>query len=216
MRAYLALAAFDIPFRETVVAMYRPETRERMLSFGPSGKVPVLVDGAITVWDSLAIIEHLADRFPDHAIWPREQTARSHARAASAEMHSGFTALRGACPLNLTKLFAPQHRGDGVAADVERIVVLWRDARRRFGADGAFLYSDFCGADAMFAPVASRLRTYGFDLPDDARAYVDAIHGHAAFLRWRNAAFREPWALPHYEEGETAITVLYEPSGEEA
>ncbi|MDA8870905.1 glutathione S-transferase C-terminal domain-containing protein, partial [Rhizobiaceae bacterium] len=149
-------------------------------------------------------------------VWPADQAARSHARSASSEMHSGFTALRGACPMNLTKLFAAKDRGDGVADDIERLISLWREAWALFGTGGRYLYGAFSGADAMFAPVCSRLRTYAFDLPDDIAAYVDAIHEHPAFLRWRDAAIAEPWALPHYEEGETPTAVLYDPTGAKA
>ena len=211
LRAYLVLKAFDIPFRETVIAMYKPDTKERMLALGPTGKVPVLIDGDITVWESLAIMEYVAERFPDHAIWPRERAARAYARAISSEMHSGFTALRGACPMNLTKRFKPKDRGEGVAADVARIESLWREARNRYAGDGTFLFGTFSAADAMYAPVVTRLDTYQFAVADDTRAYMDAVLDHPAFVAWKAEAFEEPWALAHYEEGETPDTVFYVP-----
>lgn len=218
LRASILLRAFAIPFRETVIAMYKPDTRERMLAHGPSGKVPVLIDsglidGDVTVWESLAILEHVADRFPEHAIWPRDPAARAHARSAAAEMHAGFTALRSACPMNLTATFEPRERGEAVAADVERLVVLWREARSRFdGSGGPFLYGAFTAADAMYAPVVSRLHTYRIEVPDDVRAYMDAVLDHSAFRSWRDDAFREPWFLPHYEEGERVSERLYLPA----
>lgn len=208
------LEAFGLEREETMIAMYKPDTKARMLSFGPTGKVPVIREGELVVWDSLAIIEFLADRFPEHAIWPSDRDARAHARCASAEMHSGFTALRGACPMNLTKRFEAKDRGEGVDADVARIEALWAEARNTYGKPsgaGPFLYGAFTGADAMFAPVVARLAGYSIEVSAEARAYMDAVLDHPALVRWRELAFQEPWALPHYEEGETAAEVFYVP-----
>ena len=208
LRASMLLRAFAIPFRETVIAMYRTDTRERMLAHGPTGKVPVLIDGDITVWESLAIMEYVADRFPDHSIWPADRAARAHARSAASEMHAGFTGLRSACPMNLTKRFECKDRGEDVESDVERLITLWREARERFGASGPFLYGAFSAADAMYAPVVTRLDTYSFDMPTDIREYMEAVLAHPAFLSWRDDAFGEEWRLPHYEEGEIVREVL--------
>lgn len=206
LRAWLLLKAFDIPFTETVIAMYKPDTRERMLSFGPTGKVPVLTDGDIIVWESLAIVEYLAERFPDKAIWPTGVKARSHARAAASEMHAGFMGLRSACPMNLTANFRPKDRGQEVLDDIARLEVLWGEARERFGEAGPFLYGEFCATDAMFAPVVTRLDTYQLPVSEGMRTYMDAVLNHAAFLAWKEDAFREPWFLPHYEAGESVVT----------
>lgn len=211
LRASLLLRAFDIAFEETVIPMYRPDTRERMLAHGPTGKVPVLIDGTVTVWESLAILEYVAERFPGHAIWPADREVRAHARSAAAEMHAGFTGLRSACPMNLTAMFEPRDRGEAVAADVARLVALWREARGRFGAGGPFLYGAFTAADAMYAPVVSRLHSYAVAVPDDVRAYTNAVLDHPAFVSWRHDAFAEPWRLRHYEEGETVAEWLYRP-----
>jgi len=211
LRAWIALSAFDIAFEETVIAMYRPDTRERMLSYGPTGKVPVLIDGDVTVWESLAIMEYLAERFPDKAIWPADRAARAHARCAASEMHAGFTGLRSTCPMNLTKRFAPKDRGEECAADVARLEQLWSEARTRFGSGGAFLYGAFSAADAMFAPVVSRLDTYQIAVNADTRRYMDAVLNHPAFLAWKESALQEPWTLPHYEEGETAVETFHHP-----
>lgn len=211
LRAYILLKAFDIPFEETVIAMYKPDTKERMLSFGPTGKVPVLGDGEMIVWESLAIMEHIADRFPDKAIWPADLAARAHARSAASEMHAGFMGIRSSCPMNLTKRFEPKDRGEAVEADIARLETLWGEARSRFGADGPFLYGAFCAADAMYAPVVTRLDTYQIPVSEKTRAYMDAVLHHPAFLAWKADAFQEPWALPHYEEGETVAEVLYTP-----
>ncbi|MEN0087952.1 MAG: glutathione S-transferase family protein [Pseudomonadota bacterium] len=219
LRPWLVLEAFGIEREETVIAMYKPDTKARMLGFGPTGKVPVIRDGELVVWDSLAIIEYLADRFPDHAIWPEDPNARAHARCASAEMHSGFMALRGACPMNLTKRFEPKDRGEGVDADVARIEALWAEARATHGepsGDGPFLYGAFSGADAMFAPVVARLDGYNIPVSVEARTYMDSVLSHPAFVRWRELAEQEPWALPHYEEGETTAEVLYVPDEAQA
>lgn len=203
LRAYILLKAFDIPFGETVIAMYRDDTRERMLSFGPTGKVPVLSDGEIVVWESLAIMDYIADRFQEKHIWPRDMAARAHARSAASEMHAGFTGLRSACPMNLTAHFEPRDRGEAVKNDVARLEALWGEARSRFGADGPFLYGAFCAADAMFAPVVTRLDTYQIPVSPLLRDYMDAVLAHSAFVAWKDEAFQEPWFLPHYEEGET-------------
>ncbi len=203
LRAYILLKAFDIPFDETVIAMYKDNTRERMLSFGPTGKVPVLRDGDLHIWESLAIMEYVAEAFPDKAIWPKDKAARAHARAAASEMHAGFMGIRGACPMNLTAQFQPKDRGEDVLADVARLGVLWGEARSRFGQDGPFLYGEFGATDAMFAPVVTRLDTYQIEVSKEMQAYMDAVLNHPAFLSWKEEAFGEPWFLPHYEEGET-------------
>jgi glutathione S-transferase len=211
LRAGMLLAAFDIPHEETVIAMYLPDTRERMLSYGPTGKVPVLIDGDVTIWESLAIMEYVADKYPDKAVWPRDPAARAHARSAASEMHAGFMGIRSHCPMNLTKRFAPKDRGEECAADVVRLQQLWREARERFGADGPFLYGGFMAADAMFAPVVTRLDTYQIAVEADTRAYMNAVLSHPAFIAWRDSAMQEPWELPHYEEGETPVEIFHEP-----
>lgn len=211
LRAYILLKAFDITFEETVIAMYKDDTKERMLTFGPTGKVPVLTDGDVVVWESLAILEYVAETFPDKAIWPEDPAARAHARSAASEMHAGFMALRGACPMNLTAQFEPKDRGEEITKDVQRLEVLWGEARSRFGEGGPFLYGAFSAVDAMFAPVVTRLDTYQIEVSPDMRAYMDAVLAHPAFLAWKEDAFSEPWFLPHYEEDERVATRLVLP-----
>lgn len=211
LRAYILLKAFDIPFEDTVIAMYKDNTRDRMLSFGPTAKVPVLTDGDVVVWESLAIVEYVAERFPDKEIWPRDPAARAHARAAASEMHASFMGLRSACPMNLTARFDPKDRGSEVTADIARLAELWGESRERFGASGPFLYGAFSAADAMFSPVVTRLDTYQLDVTSDMRAYMDAVLNHPAFLAWKADAYQEPWFLPHYEEGEVVSERLYLP-----
>lgn len=211
LRAYILLKGFDIPFEDTVIAMYKDNTRDRMLSFGPTAKVPVLTDGDVVVWESLAIIEYVAERFPDKEIWPRDPAARAHARAAASEMHAGFMGLRSSCPMNLTARFEPKDRGEDVSADIARLAELWGEARERFGAAGPFLYGAFSAADAMFAPVVTRLDTYQLDVTGDMRNYMQAVLDHPAFLAWKADAYQETWFLPHYEEGEVVSERLYLP-----
>lgn len=211
LRAWILLTAFDIPFEETVIAMYKDDTKARMLAFGPTGKVPVIDDDGVVVWESMAIMHYIADRFADKAIWPVERAARGHAMAAAAEMHASFTAIRSSCPMNLTKRFKPRDRGDRVATDVARLEAVWAEARTRFGADGPFLYGAFSAADAMYAPVVTRLDTYQIPVSVQTRAYMDSVLTHPALIAWKQSAFQEPWALAHYEEGETADDVLYVP-----
>lgn len=211
LRPWLVMKAFGIPFEETVIPMYRPDSKARMLAVSPTGKVPCLADGDITVWESLAIIEYLAEKFPDEPIWPRDTKARAHARSAANEMHAGFQALRKACPMNLGKRFAVKDRGPEVAADVARISALWKEARCAFGAGGPFLYGSFSAADAMFVPVVTRLDTYQIEVDAETRSYMDAVLSHPAFVAWRDAALQEPWHVPHYEEGETPVEIFHRP-----
>lgn len=193
LRPWLVMAEFGIPFTETLIPLDLPDTHARILEHSPSGRVPLLVDGDVRVWDSLAIIERLAERFPEHEIWPRDQAARALARSVSAEMHAGFQALRQACPMNLVREPNPIDRGEGANADVARIVALWRDCRARFGAGGPFLFGAFSAADAMYAPVVHRLDRYGWAVEPDTRAYLDAVIALPSMQRWTAAAREETW-----------------------
>ena len=199
LRPWLLLTHFAIPFEETVIPMNRPETRARILEFSPTGKCPALVDGEVTVWESLAIVEYLAETFPQVAIWPREMAARAHARALSNEMHAGFQALRNLCP---TQFLRPVRRlalTPEVEADVARIEAAWAGARERFAAGGPFLFGDFCAADAMFAPVVNRFHIYDIAVRPATRAYMDAIMGLPAWKAWIAGAEGEPWRIDSYD-----------------
>ncbi len=211
LRAWMLLKAFDIEFEETLIAMYKPDTKDQMLKYGPTGKVPVLVDGEATVWESLAIVGHITERFPDKNIFPADPVARPHARSTCNEMHAGFTGLRSQCPMNLTARFEYKFRGKEVEADVNRLEAMWADARSRFGQGGPFMYGEFSCADAMYAPVVTRLDTYQIPVSDQAREYMDAVLNHPAFLAWKEEAFKEPWFVDHYEEGETVSERFYLP-----
>lgn len=191
LRPYLVLRHTGAAFEEQVVLLDRPETKQQIGAFSPSGRVPCLEHEGLVIWDSLAICEYLAEIFPDAQLWPSSRAARAHARAVTAEMHSGFQALRSNMPMNLTAQKHGQGRAEGVDADIRRIQEIWRDARERHGAGGRFLFGDFCIADAFFAPVVTRFRTYGVDLDANAAAYSDAIWSLPAMREWEEAARRE-------------------------
>lgn len=195
LRAWLALRQSGLAFDEILVPLDLPETRAELLKHSPTGKAPCLIDGAIRVWESLAILEYLAERFPDARLWPAAADARALARAISAEMHAGFGNLRSTLPMNLRRKVARLDTDDATRADVARIEALWRDARRRFGEDGPFLFGSFTAADAMYAPVATRLHTYDIPIAHDTRVYVDTILGLPAFKEWTEAALAEPWVV---------------------
>jgi glutathione S-transferase len=199
MRPWMLLKHFDIPFDEIVIPMNQPETHAEMLKHAPSGKCPSLHDGTISVWDSLAIIEYLAETYPTFPIWPRGTEARAYARSLSAEMHSGFMALRRECPMNIRRPRRAIKVSEDVRADVVRIDEAFADARTRFGAAGAFLFGDFSAADAMFAPVVNRFDTYDLPVSDTTRAYMAAMKALPAWQQWERDAFAEPWRIEHYE-----------------
>jgi glutathione S-transferase len=200
LRPWLLMTRFGIPFRETVIALRTPESAAALAAHSPTGKVPALIAGGVTIWDSLAIAEYLADHHPDLAIWPRDAHARAIARCASAEMHSGFQALRQNCPMDFNARNLIPIDATLIGADVARIVALWRRCRAEFGADGPFLFSQFSAADAMFAPVVSRFVTYGIDLAahgDDGtcQAYCAHMMALPAMVAWSQAAQRETAGL---------------------
>jgi glutathione S-transferase len=196
LRPWLVLERFGISFEEARVQLRQPDTKSQILIHSPAGKVPALVAGDLVVWDSLAIIEFLADQHPGFGIWPADPKPRAIARSASAEMHSGFQALREHCPMDLLARKPMETVPDTVELNVRRIIGLWIDCRRRFGAAGPFLFSHFSAADAMYAPVASRFRTYLPDLVrygDDgtAAAYVETVFAMPEMGKWIAAARRE-------------------------
>ncbi len=200
LRPWMVMTHFGIPFEETVIPMGRPETRAEILKFSPTGKCPMLQDGDVEVWESLAIIEYLAERFPDLAIWPRAHSARAHARALSSEMHAGFTALRQHCPTQFLRPVRKIALPAEVESDVARIEDAWTQTRVRFGADGPFLFGAFTAADAMFAPVVNRLHIYDIATSPATRAYMDAIMALPAWKAWIAGAEGEPWRIESYDQ----------------
>jgi glutathione S-transferase len=197
LRPWLAMKQAGIPFVEHRIALYQPDSRQRILEHSPTGKVPVLKDGTATVWDSLAILEYLAEKFPDRGLWPRTPAARARARSMSAEMHSGFPALRARMPMNLRNSYPGRGLTPDVEADIARITRLWIDCRRN--ASGRFLFGDFCIADAMFAPVATRFVTYCVNLPPVCKGYVDSLVELPAMQEWYADARAERDAVGEYD-----------------
>ena len=211
LRPWMLMTALGIAFDEEVIPLYQSDTPERIAKYSPAGRVPILIDGEATVWESLAIVEHLHERFPKAGVWPRGGSARAHARSIANEMHAGFGALRQTCPMNLGKRMKPKPQSADVVANVARICELWKEARQGFAGGGHFLFGEFSAADAMYAPVVTRLDTYQIAVDAETRAYMDAVLGHPAFTAWRTAALQEPWTIPHYEEGHQAADVYHHP-----
>lgn len=199
LRPWIALKVKGIPFNEKVIPLYEPGSREEILKYSPAGKVPVLIDGDEHVWESLAILEHLAERFPEAHLWPQDARARSHARVVATEMHAGFMALRRDCTMNMWLPPKPRPLSDEVKADVARIEALWGECRARYGQGGPFLFGDFTAADAMYAPVVSRFHTYGIPVGATSRAYMEAMMALPAWAAWYDAAMKETWIMRHNE-----------------
>jgi glutathione S-transferase len=199
LRGWLAASLSGIAFETELVRLSEPDSQAALLRHSPAGKVPVLRHGERVIWDSLAIIEYLAELCPDAGLWPADPDARAPARSITAEMHAGFGGLRANMPMNLRKALPGKGRGPGVAEDIARITAIWRDARSRFGQDGPFLFGRYSAADAMYTPVASRFRTYGVELDSASQAYADAVLTWPAFLAWQSAALEEPWIIPEDE-----------------
>lgn len=199
LRPWIALKAAGIPFEETVIPLYEPGSAEEIRKYSPSGKVPVLIDGDDAIWESLAILEHLAEKFPQAGLWPSDPRARSHARAVATEMHAGFQPLRQHCTMNLWLPVKPRPQPDEVMANVRRIEALWADCRARFGKGGPFLFGTFGNADAMYAPVVARFHNYGLPVGAQTRAYMDAVMALPAWQEWHAAAMKEKWIVRHNE-----------------
>jgi glutathione S-transferase len=201
LRPWLALRANDIPFEEVFIPLYTNDKadKDRLLSFSDSGKVPALIDGDVTVWDSLSIIEYLAEKYPEAKLWPEDRARRAHARSISAEMHSGFLPLRNECGMNLHRAIRAVELSDDARANVTRIQEIWADCHRRYGKDGPFLFGGFGAADAMFAPVVHRFRTYAIEVGDDARHYYDAMMSLPAFQEWTRAGLAETLVIERFE-----------------
>lgn len=194
-RPWIAMKVAGIAFDEKVIPLYEPGSREQVLQYSPVGKVPVLVDGDQRIWESLAILEYLAERFPKAKLWPEDARTRAHARVVATEMHAGFQPLRKSCPMNFWLPVKARPQSDDVLANVRRIETMWADCRVRFGQSGPFLFGGFGAADAMYAPVVARLHSYGLKVGDGARSYMEAVMALPAWAEWRAAALTETWIL---------------------
>ncbi|HEX8389453.1 MAG TPA: glutathione S-transferase family protein [Sphingomonas sp.] len=202
LRGWLACKQSGLSFEEVVVPLYDADWDHRRegAEFAPSsGKVPILWDGDAVVWDSLAIVEYLADKVGRDRFWPADEVARAMARSMAAEMHSGFVALRRKHPMNIRQRFNAGRPDDDVLADLDRVMELWAQARARFGGSGEFLFGEFGAADIMFAPVATRIVTYQLPIARFAVAYLDALLGHRWMQDWIAGAQEEDWVIEQFE-----------------
>ena len=200
MRPWLALRANNISFEEIFIPLYTGDTdKARILDFTKSGKVPALIDGDITIWDSLAIIEYLAERFPEARLWPEHRGARAHARSISAEMHSGFMALRNECGMNLHRPIRAVALSADARANIARIQQIWIECRAAYQKSGPFLFGAFGAADAMFAPVVHRFRTYAIALEPQAQDYMNTMMSLPAFQQWTRAGLAETLVIEKFE-----------------
>ncbi|APG86261.1 glutathione S-transferase family protein [Sinorhizobium americanum] len=197
LRPWLALEGCGIPFEDVVIPFDFPAGNPKFREISPTGRVPVLHHGEIRVWESLAIIEYVAELYPQAGIWPENREDRARARSYSMEMLAGFRALRGACPMNIRRPVKAIALPDGVMDDVARIETIWREAIARSG--GPFLFGRFTAADAMFAPVVNRLEVYELTTDPGTLAYMEAVKAHPAFRKWEEAARAEPWIVPEDE-----------------
>ena len=201
MRPWIAMKVAGIPFAETVISLNAPDFKARVGAVSGTGKVPVLIDGDVQVWESLAILEYLVEKFPDAGLWPRDAAARAHARAIANEMHGGFLPLRRLLPMNMWRPVIKRDLTPEVAANVARIEAMWADCSARFGqkVEQPFLFGRFGAADAMYAPVVARFHTYGVDVGAGTQAYMKAVMALPAWAEWRDAALKEPWVLAEDE-----------------
>jgi len=202
MRGWLALKHAGLEFEELVVPLFDEawEQRREGDEFAPSlGKVPILWDGDMVIWDSLAIIEYCADRVGRERFWPEDEAARGMARSMAAEMHSGFSALRRELPMNVRRTFEPADLNEEVEADVVRVLNLWAQARARHGGTGEYLFGDWGAADIMFAPVVTRFVTHAVRVPPFAAAYMEAVLHRGDVVEWIELAQDEPWVIEEYE-----------------
>ncbi|THD56815.1 MAG: glutathione S-transferase family protein [Bradyrhizobium sp.] len=200
MRPWLALRANSIAFEEVFIPLYTGDAdKKRILGFTRSGKVPVLIDGDVTVWDSLAIIEYLAERFPELRLWPEEQAHRAHARSISAEMHSGFAALRNECGMNLRRPVGAIELSADARANIARVQEIWTECCERFGKSGPYLFGAFGGADAMYAPVVHRFRSYAIAVTPKVQRYMDTMMALPAFQEWTSAGLAETLVIDKFE-----------------
>jgi glutathione S-transferase len=195
LRAWLPLKQVGQPFQEIRIPLDTPEFAGQIAAYSPTGRVPVLQHDSLTIWDSLAIVEYLAECFPAAHLWPEDRKVRAIARAVSAEMHSGFADLRQALPMDCRARRSDVRIPAAAQADIDRILQLWQQCRQQYGQAGDYLFSSFTLADAMYAPVVSRFQTYGVKLQGRVAAYADAVLALPALQEWMVAAAAEPETL---------------------
>lgn len=199
LRPWVYMKHHGLPFDERRVPLFQGDYKRQLLGYSPSGKVPAYIEGNVRIWDSLAILEYLAEKHPHTQGWPKEAEPRALARAVSAEMHSGFAAMREALPMNL-RHGLKRTWSDEVRENIERVTAIWEDCRSRARAQGEFLFGGFGVADAMYAPVAFRFQLYDVGLPPAARRYCDALLALPAMRTWLEEAKREAEVIARYEQ----------------
>jgi len=195
LRPWILLKHFQIPFEEILIPLYEGNFKAEILKHSASGKVPILIHGATKVWESLAICEYVAELFPDKHMWPQDREARGWARSISCEMHAGFSQLRTHMPMNLRASHLGKGRTPEVERDIARVVAIWNDCRAKFQRQGKFLFGNLTIADAMFAPVVTRFRTYGVELTGYASDYAQTMLNLPAFKEWEQAGVKEKWVV---------------------
>lgn len=200
LRPWLLLRHLGLSFREELIPLYQDDSKERLAHYSPSGLVPVLRHGDVLLWESLAICDYLAELYPQAELWPWEAEARAIAKSISFEMHGGFRTVRESMPMNIRAKRAMPARTPALEREIARILQIWEDARHEFGRGGDFLFGRFGVADAMFAPVVTRFRTYGVELTGGCAEYAETVLTSPAMLEWEEGARAEPWVLPQYED----------------
>jgi len=203
LRPWILMTQMHIPFEETLLNIYDDKGKRAMARHSPTGKVPVLYDGELRIWETLAIIEYLHEKYPAKNIWPKNAAARAHARAIANEMHAGFQGLRQHCPTNFIRAVKARDLNEAAQKDAKRIDALWKEARETYGIKGRpkgpFLFGAFCAADAMFAPVVNRLHVYDVKVSKSARAYMEAVMSLPAWVAWHEDAAKEKWRNATYD-----------------
>lgn len=202
LRAWLLMSEAGIDFEEIRIRLDVDDFAERIVEFTDAGCVPVLILNGTAVWDSLAIAETVAERWPEARLWPEDPDMRAHARSVSAEMHSGFHALRSQMPMNCRAMGRKVKLPDDLTADIDRVIAIWSDCHRRYGERGDWLFGDFSVADAMYAPVVLRFRTYGINLPESAKVYANRLLESDAMQAWLSAAETEIEVIAREEVGQ--------------
>jgi len=196
-RPWIAMKVAGVAFEERVISLDDPNFKQAISPVSQNGKVPAIDDDGVHVWESLAILEYLAEKFPRAGLWPADAGARAHARAIAAEMHGGFVALRNECPMNFWRPVKRRDLSADARANAARIDAMWAECLERYG--GPFLFGAFGAVDAMYAPVVSRFHTYAVEVGARSRGYMDAVMALPAWREWREAALKEPWVLPSDE-----------------
>ena len=199
LRAWLAAKYAGIRFDEVRISMFEGNWRSEIAKYSGAGRVPILKHGALTIHDSLSIVEYLAEQVPGAGLWPKDKSARAVARSISAEMHSSFQALREHMPMNMRASFPGKGHNPEVDADIERVFTIWRKCRARFGHGGPFLFGEFCNADIMFAPVVTRFVTFAITTDSVCQDYIDAVVAAPVMVEAHAEAAAEPWSIAKYE-----------------